>query len=466
MVFSSLLFLTIFLPVTVGLYYLLPKKARNLLLLAVSLVFYAWGEPTHIFVMLITTAYIWAFGLAVAKAKEQGKQAVAKFFLILTLVLSLGTLVFFKYTGFLVSTMPFLEGTALGQLNIALPIGISFYTFQALSYIIDVYRGDVKSQKSWVNFAMYISLFPQLIAGPIVRYADVERQMEDRPFSFDHLFLGIQRFVLGLGKKVLLANQIGVLWETMAGNSTVLGAWLGAVAFAFQIYFDFSAYSDMAIGLGRMLGFEFTENFNYPYQSASITEFWRRWHMTLGTWFREYVYIPLGGNRRGKLRQILNLLVVWFLTGFWHGAAWQFILWGLFYFVFLAAEKLFLLKPLQKAPGAVRHVYALVVVLLGWVLFACEDIGAAGRMYGAMFGIGVPLADEKALFYLGGSVVMLIICTVAATRLPKCLAQKLESKLPATAFQYIRYGVILAVLLVSMAFLVADSYNPFLYFRF
>ena len=466
MVFSSLLFLTIFLPVTVGLYYLLPKKARNLLLLAVSLVFYAWGEPTHIFVMLITTAYIWAFGLAVAKAKEQGKQAVAKFFLILTLVLSLGTLVFFKYTGFLVSTMPFLEGTALGQLNIALPIGISFYTFQALSYIIDVYRGDVKSQKSWVNFAMYISLFPQLIAGPIVRYADVESQMEDRPFSFDHLFLGIQRIVLGLGKKVLLANQIGVLWETMAGNSTVLGAWLGAVAFAFQIYFDFSAYSDMAIGLGRMLGFEFTENFNYPYQSASITEFWRRWHMTLGTWFREYVYIPLGGNRRGKGRQILNLLVVWFLTGFWHGAAWQFILWGLFYFVFLAAEKLFLLKPLQKAPGAVRHVYALVVVLLGWVLFACEDIGAAGRMYGAMFGIGVPLADEKALFYLGGSVVMLIICTVAATRLPKCLAQKLESKLPATAFQYIRYGVILAVLLVSMAFLVADSYNPFLYFRF
>ena len=466
MVFSSLLFLTIFLPVTVGLYYLLPKKARNLLLLAVSLVFYAWGEPTHIFVMLITTAYIWAFGLAVAKAKEQGKQAVAKFFLILTLVLSLGTLVFFKYTGFLVSTMPFLEGTALGQLNIALPIGISFYTFQALSYIIDVYRGDVKSQKSWVNFAMYISLFPQLIAGPIVRYADVESQMEDRPFSFNNLFLGIQRFVLGLGKKVLLANQIGVLWETMAGNSTVLGAWLGAVAFAFQIYFDFSAYSDMAIGLGRMLGFEFTENFNYPYQSASITEFWRRWHMTLGTWFREYVYIPLGGNRRGKLRQILNLLVVWFLTGFWHGAAWQFILWGLFYFVFLAAEKLFLLKPLQKAPGAVRHVYALVVVLLGWVLFACEDIGAAGRMYGAMFGIGVPLADEKALFYLGGSVVMLIICTVAATRLPKCLAQKLESKLPATAFQYIRYGVILAVLLVSMAFLVADSYNPFLYFRF
>ena len=290
--------------------------------------------------------------------------------------------------------------------------------------------------------------------------------MEDRPFSFDNLFLGIQRFVLGLGKKVLLANQIGVLWETMAGNSTVLGAWLGAVAFAFQIYFDFSAYSDMAIGLGRMLGFEFTENFDYPYQSASITEFWRRWHMTLGTWFREYVYIPLGGNRKGKGRQILNLLIVWFLTGFWHGAAWQFILWGLFYFVFLTAEKLFLLKPLKKAPPILSHIYALVVVLLGWVLFACEDIGAAGRMYGAMFGLGSGLADSKALFYLSGSVVMLVICAVAATRLPKSLAQKLEGKLPENVFRYIRYGVILAVLLVSMAFLVADSYNPFLYFRF
>lgn len=466
MVFSSLLFLTIFLPVTVGLYYLLPKKARNSLLLAVSLVFYAWGEPTHIFVMLITTAYIWVFGLVVAKAMEQGKQGKARFFLILTLVLSLGTLVVFKYTGFLVSTMPFLEGTALGSLNIALPIGISFYTFQALSYIIDVYRGDVKAQKSWVNFAMYISLFPQLIAGPIVRYADVENQMENRPFSFDNLFRGIRRFVLGLGKKVLLANQIGVLWETMAGNSTVLGAWLGAVAFAFQIYFDFSAYSDMAIGLGRMLGFEFTENFNYPYQSASITEFWRRWHMTLGTWFREYVYIPLGGNRKGKGRQMVNLLIVWFLTGFWHGAAWQFILWGLFYFVFLAAEKLFMLKLLQKAPGAVRHIYALAVVLLGWVLFACEDIGAAGRMYGAMFGIGAPLADDKALFYLGGSVVMLVICAIAATRLPKLLSEKLQSKLPEGVFRYVSYGAILAVLFASMAFLVADSYNPFLYFRF
>lgn len=466
MVFSSLLFLTIFLPVTVGLYYLLPKKAKNVLLLAVSLVFYAWGEPTHIFVMLITTAYIWVFGLLVARAMGQGKQKVARLFLILTLVPSLGTLVFFKYTGFLVSTMPFLEGTALGSLEIALPIGISFYTFQALSYIIDVYRGDVKAQKSWVNFAMYISLFPQLIAGPIVRYADVENQIDDRTVTFDGMAKGIQRFVLGLGKKVLLANQIGALWEIMSGNGSVLGAWLGAIAFAFQIYFDFSAYSDMAIGLGRMFGFEFTENFRYPYQSGSVTEFWRRWHMTLGTWFREYVYIPLGGNRKGKGRQILNLLIVWFLTGFWHGAAWQFILWGLYYFVFLVLEKLFLLKPLQKTPAIFRHSYALIVVLLGWVLFACEDITAAGAMYQTMFGIGAPLADSAALYYLGGSVVMLVICVIGATELPKLLAQKLQSKLPEPVFRYLSYAVLIAVLVISMAFLVADSYNPFLYFRF
>ena len=466
MVFSSQLFLTVFLPVTVILYWLLPKKAKNILLLLVSLVFYAWGEPTHIFVMLITTAYIWAFGLLVGRAKAKEKPKTAKLFLVLTLVLSLGTLVFFKYTGFLVSNLGFLKDTALGGLNIALPIGISFYTFQALSYIIDVYRGDVKAQKSWVNFAMYISLFPQLIAGPIVRYSDVENQLEDRKVTFDGMASGIQRFVLGLGKKVLLANQIGALWETMSGNGTVLGAWLGAIAFTFQIYFDFSAYSDMAIGLGRMFGFAFTENFRYPYESGSVTEFWRRWHMTLGTWFREYVYIPLGGNRHGKARQILNLLIVWLLTGFWHGAAWQFVLWGLYYFLFLAAEKLFLLKPLEKLPGFLRHGYALLAVVLGWVLFACEDITAAGAMYKAMIGLGSGLTDKASLYALGGSWLMLAICAIGSTQLPKRIAGGLQQRIPANVFQYVSYGVILLVLFVSMAFLVADSYNPFLYFRF
>ena len=466
MVFSSLLFLTIFLPVTVGLYYILPKKARNCLLLVVSLVFYGWGEPTHVFIMLITTAYIWALGLLVARAKKKKMEAFARFFLILSLVLSLGTLVVFKYTGFIVSTMPFLQGTALADFQPALPIGISFYTFQALSYIIDVYRGDVKAQKSWINFSMYISLFPQLIAGPIVRYSNVEEQLEDREHSFALMASGIRRFALGLGKKVLLANQVGALWETLSGNTTVLGAWVAAIAFALQIYFDFSAYSDMAIGLGKMFGFRFTENFNYPYQSGSITEFWRRWHMTLGTWFREYVYIPLGGNRKGKGRQIVNLLIVWFLTGFWHGAAWQFILWGLFYFLFLVAEKLFLLKALQKVPGFVRHVYALLVVLLGWVLFACEDVTAAGKMYAAMFGAGGTLADAQSLFYLGSSIVLLLICAVGVTRLPQKVAALLEAKLGQTAFRYISYAVVLVVLFASIAFLTADSYNPFLYFRF
>ena len=466
MVFSSLLFLTIFLPLTVGLYYILPMKARNYLLLAVSLVFYAWGEPTHVFIMLITTAYIWALGLLVAWAKKREKRFLARAALILTLILSLGTLVVFKYTGFIVSTLPFLQGTALADFQPALPIGISFYTFQALSYIIDVYRRDVKAQKSWVNFAMYISLFPQLIAGPIVRYSDVENQMEDREHSFEQIARGIRRFVLGLAKKVLLANQIGAVWELMSGNGTVLGAWLGAIAFSFQIYFDFSAYSDMAIGLGNMFGFQFTENFDYPYQSGSVTEFWRRWHMTLGTWFREYVYIPLGGNRKGKGRQILNLLIVWFLTGFWHGAAWQFILWGVYYFVFLVIEKLWLLKKLRKAPGILRHGYALLVVVFGWVLFACADVTAAGKMYGAMFGAGGQIADASALFYLTGSAVLLLICAIGATKLPKNAAAFVEAKLGQRGFRCVSYAVIVALLLVSMAFLVADSYNPFLYFRF
>lgn len=464
MVFSSLLFLTIFLPVTVGLYYLLPNKARNYLLLAVSLVFYAWGEPTHIFIMLVTTIYIWALGLLLKRSMEQGKKGLSKLYLILSLVFSLGTLIYFKYTGFLVSNIPFLENTGLE--SIALPIGISFYTFQALSYIIDVYRGDVKAQKNWVNFSMYISLFPQLIAGPIVRYSDIENQLENRDTSFPRMFKGIRRFTLGLGKKVLLANQIGIIWETLSGNGTVLGAWIAAIAFAFQIYFDFSAYSDMAIGLGNLFGFDFTENFRYPYQSDSITEFWRRWHMTLGTWFREYVYIPLGGNRHGLPRQILNLLIVWFLTGFWHGAAWQFILWGLFYFVFLSAEKLFLLKLLKKLPSFLRHGYALLIVLLGWVLFACADVTAAGNMYKAMFGIGAPLTDQTAIFTLVSSLLLLAICIIGCTRLPKTVAEWLESKVGATAFSVITYVVIGLVLVASVAFLVSDSYNPFLYFRF
>jgi len=466
MVFSSLFFLTIFLPVTVSLYYILPGKAKNFLLLAVSLIFYAWGEPSHIVVMVITTGYIWIFGLVVENALQKGKKGLAKLFLVLTLILSLGTLVFFKYTGFLVENVSFLQDTALADIAPALPIGISFYTFQALSYIIDVYWGNVKAQRSWFNFTMYISLFPQLIAGPIVRYSDVEGQIENREHSFEKIFQGIWRFCIGLGKKVLIANQIGAVWETLSGNGTVLGAWVAALAFMFQIYFDFSAYSDMAIGLGRMLGFDFTENFRYPYQSDSITEFWRRWHITLSTWFREYVYIPLGGNRKGKARQLLNLLIVWLLTGLWHGAAWQFVLWGLYYFLFLALEKTFLLAWLKKIPRLLRHIYAMLVVVLGWVLFASADIGAAGSLYKAMFGIGVPLWDDNGLFRLAGCGILLIVCCVGATQLPGKLALRLQQKLPARVFGPVQALVLLGILFVCLSFLVADSYNPFLYFRF
>lgn len=457
MVFSSLLFLAIFLPLTVGLYYLLPGRFRNLLLLLVSLVFYAWGEPLHIFIMLATTVYIWLLGLGIAKAQALEKQALARLCLALSLIFSLGTLVFFKYSGFL---FPF------WGVEVALPIGISFYTFQALSYIIDVYRGDVKAQRRWVDFAMYISLFPQLIAGPIVRYSDVEQQLTDRHADRQEISAGIRRFTLGLGKKVLLANQAGAIWETLSGNGTALGSWLAAIAFAMQIYFDFSAYSDMAIGLGHMFGFHFPENFRYPYESASVTEFWRRWHITLSVWFREYVYIPLGGNRRGKARQILNLLLVWLLTGFWHGAAWQFLLWGLFYFAFLMAEKLFLLSWLEKIPRFFRHVYALLVVLLGWVLFACADVGAAGAMYRAMLGLADGWADQTALFYLSSGAALLLVCAVGATHFPKFWAAKLEKRLPESAFFWLSSAAVLAVLLLSVAFLVGDSYNPFLYFRF
>ena len=360
---------------------------------------------------------------------------------------------------------------ALGQTAFStpdLPIGISFYTFQSLSYVIDVYRGDVKAQRSWVNFAMYISLFPQLIAGPIVRYADVENQLAERTHSCKNIYRGIRRFTFGLAKKVLLANQIGLLWDSISGmgNLSTLGAWLGAVAFSLQIYFDFSAYSDMAIGLGRMFGFEFTENFRYPYQSKSITEFWRRWHMTLGTWFREYVYIPLGGNRKGKGRQALNLLIVWSLTGLWHGADWQFLLWGIYYFLFLTLEKFFLLQRMEKWPSVVRHLYTVIVVVFGWVIFACEDLTAAGDFFKAMIGLGVPLTDNAALFQLENFAFLLPVLLVGATELPRRIVWHLRHHVHPAKFEKLTYASCVVTTWVCIAFLVADTYNPFLYFRF
>ena len=466
MVFSSLLFLTLFLPVTIALYYALPEKAKNVLLLIVSLVFYAWGEPVYVFLMLITTLYIWCFGLLIEKSKKQKKNLLAKVLLILCMVFSLGTLAYYKYADFIIENISLV--IPIRNTAPALPIGISFYTFQALSYAIDVYRGNVKAQRGWVNFAMYISLFPQLIAGPMVRYADIEHQLVHRNHSCKNIYLGIRRFTVGLCKKVLFANQIGLLWDTLSASSSlsVLGAWLGAVAFALQIYFDFSAYSDMAIGLGKMFGFDFTENFLYPYQSNSITDFWRRWHITLGTWFREYVYIPLGGNRKGKFRLLLNLFIVWSLTGLWHGADWQFLLWGIYYFLFLTLEKVFLLKRMEQWPTILRRLYTLLIVVVGWVMFACTDLTSAGNFYKAMFGFGVPLLDKNAIFLLSGNAFLLLALFVGATALPKRALAGIRKHLQPAHFEVCIYVCCILLLWLCIAFLVADTYNPFLYFRF
>lgn len=464
MVFSSLLFLIIFLPLTLILYYLIPKCCKNVFLLIVSLLFYSWGEPSHVILMVITTLYIYIFGLLTEKFKSKGNIKLARLFMILSLVFSLGTLAFYKYFGFITDNIPFLKSSFISSIKPSLPIGISFYTFQALSYVIDVYRGNVKAQKNWINFAMYISLFPQLIAGPIVRYSDIESQLTNRQYSFQNISKGISRFCLGMGKKVLLANQIGIVYEQLSASyNSVLGAWLSAIAFTFQIYFDFSAYSDMAIGLGKMFGFEFPENFNYPYKSKSITEFWHRWHITLGTWFKEYLYIPLGGNRKGTPRLILNLFIVWSLTGLWHGADWQFILWGIYYFVFLVIEKLFLLKCFEKYPNFLKHLYSIFVIVLGWVIFSSKDIYTAFSAYKAMFGIGVPFIDSSSLFLLTSNFLLLIVLFIGSTDLPKCMISKIKNHIAVPAI--VDYASII-ILWVSMAFLMNDSYNPFLYFRF
>ena len=469
MVFSSLTFLFLFFPIVIGVYYLCPRVLRNLWLLAASLLFYAWGEPVYIRLMVASILFNYLCGLGVAALQKRQKPSPAKGLLILCIVGNIGALGVFKYADLLIDTVNGIAGSHLALLELALPIGISFYTFQALSYVIDVYRGAVAAQKNPITFGTYIALFPQLIAGPIVQYKTVEQQLCGRRETAAQFAEGIGRFTVGLGKKVLLANQVGGLWDTVAalpGTSLTAGtAWLGALAFTFQIYFDFSGYSDMAIGLGKMLGFQFLENFDYPYLSRSITEYWRRWHISLGTWFREYVYIPLGGNRRGLPRQILNLIIVWGLTGLWHGASWNFLLWGLYYGVILIAEKVWLQKPLQRAPRAVQHLYSLLLIVFGWVIFALTDFGAIGNYFAALFGAHGG-ADSETLYLLTTNLILLIIAGFASTRLPARLAERLVQRMhPAgqTAVKCVFYA---GVLLMCIAFLVGDSYNPFLYFRF
>ncbi len=461
MLFSSIPFLFYFLPIVLILYFLVPKALKNGVLLVFSLIFYAWGEPVYVFLMIGSILLFYGCGLAIDRCKKQGWK---KFWVAVSVTASVLLLGVFKYADFLISNINALLGTSIPLLKLALPIGISFYTFQCLSYTIDLYRGTAQVQKNIIHFGTYVSLFPQLIAGPIVRYVDVAREINSRSHSWENFRLGMRRFIIGLAKKILIANQLGELTNIFrqADEKSVLFYWVYAVAFALHVYFDFSGYSDMAIGLGRVFGFHFIENFNYPYMSRSIAEFWRRWHMSLGTWFRDYVYIPLGGNRVSKGRWVFNTLVVWMLTGLWHGAAWNFILWGLLYAAFLLLEKF--VPFLQKMPDILRRTYTLLIVLLGFVLFNATTLQEALSDIGGMFGLnGVPLITAETLYYLRSYAVLFIVGILGSTVVVKNAAQRLEHKSIGAVLEPI---VLIALLLVCTAYLVDGSFNPFLYFRF
>ena len=470
MVFSSLEFLLMFLTITLLVYFIVPLKIRNIVLLIVSLIFYGWGEPVYVFLMIFTIAVDYIFGLLVERNLKKDDRKRAKTCLVLSIVINLSILGFFKYYDFFVSNLRLIPGlSGLPLLGLSLPIGISFYTFQALSYVIDVYRGDTGAQHNAAAFGAYVTLYPQLIAGPIVRYKDVDDQLTEREHSVPLFADGVRTFAAGMGKKVLLANMAGQLWEyfkaTPTDERTVVGAWLGMLCYTFQIYFDFSGYSDMAIGLGKMIGFRFLENFNYPYISKSITEFWRRWHISLGTWFREYVYIPLGGNRCSRAKNLRNIFIVWFLTGFWHGASWNYILWGLYYFVLLMIEKTFLLEKLKKAPAVVSHIYTMFFVVIGWLLFVFEDLSTGVVWLGNMFGVGVSgVANGSDVYNLLRNLIFFAILVVACTPLPKKLWKKFTDS--STAVKTISAVGCTLMLLLCMAYLVDSTFNPFLYFRF
>lgn len=468
MLFSSIVFLFTFLPAVMILYYLLPVRFRNVILLLASLVFYAWGEPVYLFLMLLSILFNYFSGLDIAR-NLQDKRA-AKRSLVFNLIINLAVLGFFKYEGFVLDTLNGILPVHISYHALPLPIGISFYTFQILSYIIDVYRGNVKVQTNLPNFALYVTMFPQLIAGPIVQYADVDEQLASREVSWTKFGEGSMYFIRGLAKKVLLANTSGMIFTEVSGlakgNVAVMTAWLGAFAYMFQIYFDFSGYSDMAIGLGKMLGFEFNMNFNYPYVSKSITEFWRRWHISLSSWFRDYVYIPLGGNRVSKIKHIRNLLIVWFLTGLWHGAAWNFVAWGLYYGVILIIEKYLLSPVLDRLPDVVRHIYSIVLVVIGWVLFFSSSFGQAADYIRVMFGAGAHgFADRESMYLLTSNLILWLILIFGSTPLVHFRYEHMlrSKKWNTTIINSVVYA---ALFIVCIAYLVTETYNPFLYFRF
>lgn len=468
MLFSSIVFLFTFLPAVMILYYLLPVRFRNVILLLASLVFYAWGEPVYLFLMLLSILFNYFSGLDIAR-NLQDKRA-AKRSLVFNLIINLAVLGFFKYEGFVLDTLNGILPVHISYHALPLPIGISFYTFQILSYIIDVYRGNVKVQTNLPNFALYVTMFPQLIAGPIVQYADVDEQLASREISRTKFGEGSMYFIRGLAKKVLLANTSGMIFTEVSGlakdNIAVMTAWLGAFAYMFQIYFDFSGYSDMAIGLGKMFGFEFNMNFNYPYVSKSITEFWRRWHISLSSWFRDYVYIPLGGNRVSKIKHIRNLLIVWFLTGLWHGAAWNFVAWGLYYGVILIIEKYLLSPVLDRLPDVVRHIYSIVLVVIGWVLFFSSSFGQAADYIRVMFGAGAHgFADRESMYLLTSNLILWLILIFGSTPLVHFRYEHMlrAKKWNTTIINSVVYA---ALFIVCIAYLVTETYNPFLYFRF
>lgn len=466
MLFSSIVFLFTFLPIILILYYLVPRPMKNVILLFGSLLFYAWGEPVYIFLMILSILFNYICGLDIARNLKD--PAAAKRSLIFTVAVNLCILGFFKYEGFVLDSLSAVLPVDIPYRAMALPIGISFYTFQILSYIIDVYRGHVKVQTNLLDFALYVTMFPQLIAGPIVQYADVDRQLHVRKESWGKFGEGSMFFIRGLAKKVLLANTIGMVYTEVAalapGKVSVLSAWIGCISYAFQIYFDFSGYSDMAIGLGKMFGFEFLKNFDYPYISQSITEFWRRWHISLGSWFREYVYIPLGGNRVPVIKHLRNLLIVWFLTGLWHGAAWNFVAWGLYYGLILILEKYFLSRVLERLPAVIRHIYSLVLVLIGWVFFFSPTLGGAVDYIQLMFGVGANgLVDSEGLYLLTTNLLLLILLVIGSTPIVHRAYERVmagRGKILANCVVYT------AMFLLCIAYLVTETYNPFLYFRF
>lgn len=466
MLFSSIVFLFTFLPISLVIYYLVPRKAKNAVLLLFSLIFYAWGEPVYIFLMILSILFNYFSGLDLAR--KEGRKKARRRSLVLTVVVNLLILGFFKYYGFVLTNLNAVLPVQIPYRELELPIGISFYTFQTLSYIIDVYRGKARVQVNLIDFGTYVTMFPQLIAGPIVRYTDVEKQLKNRQESLSKFGQGAGLFIVGLAKKVLLANTVGAVYAevTAAAESSVLTAWIGCIAYTFQIYFDFSGYSDMALGLGKMFGFEFPKNFDYPYTSKSVTEFWRRWHISLGSWFREYVYIPLGGNRVSVPGNLMNLLVVWFLTGLWHGASWNFVIWGLYYGLILVIEKYVAGRFLRKLPEGVRVIYTMLLVMAGWVLFFSTGLPEAAAYLGRMFGVGAAgIIDRQALYLIKSNWMLWIALLTGSTPVIHRLGQILiyDEENPRAGAAAVLY---LGMFLLCAAYLVTETYNPFLYFRF